>query len=38
MMTHYLCRDDFRDWTEVEKAEKIIRVMEGMEGEVSYCN
>lgn len=26
-------RDEFREWTESEKAEKIVRVMDGLEGE-----
>ena len=33
-----VCREEFREWTEVEKAEKIIRVVEGLEGEVSLLN
>ncbi len=32
-----LCRDEFREWTESEKAEKIVRVMDGLEGEVAAC-
>ena len=27
-------REEFKEWTESEKAEKIVRVMDGLEGEV----
>ena len=31
----FYSREEFRDWNEDEKAEKILRVVEGLEGEVS---
>ena len=38
IVSHVTCtpiyREDFTEWTESEKAEKIVRVMDGLEGEV----
>lgn len=37
VMCMHVHREEFREWTESEKAEKIVRVMDGLEVEVSQC-